>query len=302
MRRSHEHDDHTAAGTPSAAPARRTPDAIWQAVGDRFKRGELGSWPSLVGLAVIWLFFQSQDAQFLSARNLSNLVLQIGVLSTLAIGVVLVLFSGEIDLSLGAVTGVSSAVLGVLLTNDHWSSGAAILVTLLTGVLIGLLQGGIVVLIGVPSFIVTLAGFLAWGGVQTILLGEIGELLIQDTTVRSIASAYLTSVQSWVIAAIFVIGCGWVLWRRRMRRQRTGLEVSSRALLWAATCVGGTGGSPLDRPPRCLLWRALHARAPAGTGCSADLAYEANYLRPAYLCDWRQYGGRTARGHSCRRS
>jgi D-xylose transport system permease protein len=216
----------------SAAPSRRTPDAIWQVVGNRFKRGELGSWPVLIGLAVIWLFFQSQDAQFLSARNLSNLVLQIGVLSTLAIGVVLVLILGEIDLSLGAVTGVSSAVLGVLLTNDHWSSGPAILVTLLTGVLIGLLQGSIVVLVGVPSFIVTLAGFLAWGGVQTILLGEIGELLIQDTTVRNIASAYLTSVQSWGIATIFVIGCGWVLWRRRLRRQRMGLEVSSPALLW----------------------------------------------------------------------
>ena len=215
----------------SRARARLTPRAIGQAAGARLKRRELGSWPVLIGLVFIWLLFQSQDAEFLSARNLSNLILQIGVLGTLAIGVVLVLLLGEIDLSLGAVAGVSAAVLGVLLTNDHWSSGAAIVVTLLVGALIGLLQGGITVLIGVPSFIVTLAGFLAWGGVQIILLGEIGELLIQDTTVRSIASAYLTPVQSWVLVAIFICGYGWVQWRHRMRRRQAGLEVSSGALL-----------------------------------------------------------------------
>jgi D-xylose transport system permease protein len=218
--------------TPARA-ARLAPRSLWQAARVRLGRGELGPWPVLVGLAIIWLLFQSQDDRFLTARNLSNLILQIGVLGTLAIGVVLVLVVGEIDLSLGAVTGVSAAVLGILLADEHWSAVAAILATLALGAAIGLLQGGITVLIGVPSFIVTLAGFLAWGGVQIILLGTVGELLIQDTTVRSIASAYLTPAQSWAIAALFVAGFGWVGWRRRIRRRRAELDVPSLALFGA---------------------------------------------------------------------
>jgi D-xylose transport system permease protein len=218
--------------TPARA-ARREPRSLWRAARMRLRRGELGPWPVLVGLAFIWLLFQSQNDRFLTARNLSNLILQIGVLGALAIGVVLVLLLGEIDLSLGAVTGVSAAILGVLLVNKHWSAAAAILATLALGAAIGLIQGGIIVLIGVPSFIVTLAGFLAWGGVQIILLGEVGELLIQDTTVRGVASAYLTPVQSWVIVGLFVASYSWVSWRRRQRRQRAGLEVPTLALFGA---------------------------------------------------------------------
>ncbi len=200
--------------------------SLLRAARQRLSRDELGSWPVLVGLAIIWLLFQSQNDRFLTARNLSNLILQIGVVGTLAIGVVLVLLVGEIDLSLGAVTGVSAAVLGVLLTNDHWASGAVILVALLVGTAIGLLQGSVTVFVGVPSFIVTLAGLLAWGGVQIILLGDVGELLIQDTTVRGIASAYLTPLQSWIVGAIFIAGYSWTHWRRRRRRRHAGLEVS----------------------------------------------------------------------------
>jgi len=197
----------------------------------RVRAGELGPWPVLVGLALIWLAFQSQNEHFLTPRNLSNLILQIGVLGTLGVGVVLVLLLGEIDLSLGAVAGVCAGVLGVLVTTHHWPSAAAIAATLAVGALIGLLQGTTIVLIGVPSFVVTLAGLLAWQGVQLILLGDVGELLIQDTTIRNIASAYLSPLAAWILGLVVVAGYAVALIRRRGRRLRAGLDAPWRALV-----------------------------------------------------------------------
>ncbi len=84
---------------------------------------EPGPLPVLVGLAAVWVFFQAEDSVFLSSRNLSNLILQMAVPAVLAMAVVLVLIAGDIDLSLGSVTGVTSALLAVLVTNDHWGAG-----------------------------------------------------------------------------------------------------------------------------------------------------------------------------------
>src|SRR5208283_915566 len=133
----------------------------WRARFVANRGSEAGPLPVILGLVVVWIFFQTQNSNFLSSRNLSNLVLQMAVTAILSIAVVLVLLAGEIDLSLGSVTGVTSALLGALLTNDHWSAAAAIATTLVLGLGIGLLQGLVTVFVGVPSFIVTLGGFLA---------------------------------------------------------------------------------------------------------------------------------------------
>ena len=106
--------------------------------------------------------FRTQNANFLFFPEPVNLVLQMAVTAILATAVVVVLVCGEIDLSLGSVTGVTSALLGVLLTNDHFPAAWAISLALLAGLGIGLLQGAVTVIIGVPSFIVTLGRFLAW--------------------------------------------------------------------------------------------------------------------------------------------
>ena len=214
-----------------------SPQGIRAAIRQKIAQGDLGPWPVLAGLALIWILFQSQNDRFLTARNLSNLILQIGVVGTLAIAVVVVLLIGEIDLSLGAVTGVTAGVLGVLLVDHGWASVFAILATLAVGAIIGLIHGLVTVYIGVPSFIVTLAGLLAWQGVQLMLLGSVGELLVQDQTTRAIASDYLTSAQSWVIGAIFIAGYAWTEWRRRTRRQRAGLEVEGLTQLWLRVCA-----------------------------------------------------------------
>jgi D-xylose transport system permease protein len=203
------------------------PQSLWDKLLNRVRNGEWEPWPVVIGLILTWLLFQSLNGNFLTPRNLSNLVLQTGVVGTLGIGVVLVLLVGEIDLSLGAVCGVCASVLGVLITNLHWSGIPAMLVTLLIGMLIGLLQGAVTVYIGVPSFIVTLGGFLAWQGVQLILLGDAGELIVLDPIVQSFASSYLTVFAS-IVLGIFIVAIVLVsLLARRRSRRRAGLEPTS---------------------------------------------------------------------------
>jgi D-xylose transport system permease protein len=192
----------------------------------RVRNGELGPLPVLLGLVLIGMVFQTLNPHFLTPRNLSNLVLQIGVVGTLGAGVVLALLLGEMDLSLGAVAGVAAAILGVLVAEHGWSGLPAIIVALTAGAVMGSLQGTIVVWARVPSFIATLAGLLAWQGVQLILLGSTGELLIRNPLVRSLASEYLTPTQGVAVAMAVLLGVAIVIWRRRTSRKRSGLEIA----------------------------------------------------------------------------
>jgi D-xylose transport system permease protein len=165
---------------------------------------DLGPLPVLVGLAAVWVFFQTQNANFLTARNLSNLILQMAVVTVLAMATVAVMVAGEIDLSLGSVTGVTSALLGVLLTNHHWPVAAALAATFAVGAGIGLLHGTVTVLVGVPSFIVTLGGFLAWAGLQLSLIGSAGDLPVNNGTIAAIANNYLSHTIAWIVAAVVI--------------------------------------------------------------------------------------------------
>jgi D-xylose transport system permease protein len=202
--------------------------ALWNTVREGVRRrvssGDVGAWPVVVGLVLIGILFQSQNSNYLTARNLSNLTLQIGVLGTLAIAVVMVLLLGEIDLSIAAVSGVCAGVLGVLVANHGWNGWAAIAAALAVGAAIGLIQGSWVVFVGVPSFIVTLAGLLVWQGVLFNLLGVEGELIIGDSSVRAIASSYLTPLEGWGLAIVGLTAYAAYLWLGYRGRQRVGLE------------------------------------------------------------------------------
>jgi D-xylose transport system permease protein len=180
------------------------------------RTAELGPLPVLIGLAVIWAFFQAQSPYFLTARNLSNLILQMGVTGILAIGVVLVMIAGEIDLSIGSVAGVCAGVLGVLLTFQHWPTAIALAVVLGLGLAAGLIQGLVTVYVGVPSFLVTLGGFLTWAGVQLAVIGHEGEIPISSPFVLGIANNYVPAAAGWVMAVVaVVVAAGIELWRRR---------------------------------------------------------------------------------------
>jgi D-xylose transport system permease protein len=156
----------------------------------------------LLGLAAVWIFFQTQNGVFLSSRNISNLVLQMAVPAILSLAVVLVLLAGEIDLSLGSVTGVTSALLAVLVTSHHWPAGYALAAALALGLGIGLLQGAVTVLVGVPSFLVTLGGFLTWAGVQLSVIGPAGDLQMTNSTIVAIANDYLDPWVAWTILVV----------------------------------------------------------------------------------------------------
>lgn len=179
----------------------------------------------VAGLAVVWLVFALLNDNFLSPRNLSNLLLQIAVLGTLSIGMVLVLVIGEIDLSVGAIAGVSAATLALLITNSHAPAWVAILAALGFGAVIGIVHGLVITSFGIPSFIVTLAGLLVWQGVQLWLVGDGGQIPIRDGGIRAIASTYVAPAFGWVLAVVAILGFAGIRMLRRFRRARAGLVV-----------------------------------------------------------------------------
>ena len=205
--------------------------------------GDLGPLPVLIGLAAVWIFFQTQNSNFLTSRNLSNLTLQMAVTAILAMAVVLVMVTGEIDLSLGSVTGVTSALLGILLTNHHWSVATALAATFALGLGIGLLQGVITVFVGVPSFIVTLGGFLAWAGVQLSLIGPAGNLPVNNNTIAAIGNNYLGHTTAWLLAAATVAALAGVEMLRLREWRRAGKpRAVLRSVLRLALIAGGLIG------------------------------------------------------------
>lgn len=183
----------------------------------------------IVGLIVVWGLFQALNDNFLSPRNLSNLLLQIAVLGTLAIGMVLVLVIGEIDLSVGAIAGVSAATLAIAVTQAGIPAGIAIVIALIAGAVIGVIHGLVITSFGIPSFIVTLAGLLVWQGVQLAIIGKDGQIPIRDEFIRAIASSYAAPAVGWVLAALFVAGFTTLRMLRRRRRLRVGLAVAPPA-------------------------------------------------------------------------
>lgn len=161
----------------------------------RLQGGELGSLPVIVGLIAIWIIFQSMNGQFLSAQNLSNLSVDIVATGLISVGIVFVLLLGEIDLSVGSVSGAAAAVMAVLSVNQGWNSVLAIAAAMLAGAVFGLTQGVFFAKVGVPAFVVTLAGMLAWNGLQLQVLGKNGTInLPYDDLTSKLTSTYFPQV------------------------------------------------------------------------------------------------------------
>ncbi len=200
----------------------------------------------LLGMAAVWVVFQLLNPHFLTARNLSNLVLQIGVLGTLSIGMVLILVLGEIDLSGGAIAGVSAGVLALTIRDWRLPGLVAILLALVVGCVIGLIHGTVITAFGIPSFIVTLAGLLVWQGVQLWVVGDGGEIPIRDPLVKAVASTYLPHAWGWVLAGAGILVALAIVVGKRRRRQKYGLAVAparggvTALAVVAVVALGGT--------------------------------------------------------------
>ena len=197
----------------------------------RWRQGELGALPVILGLLVIATYFQSQQSAFLSARNLSNLVLQIAAIGSVAIGIVLVLLLGEIDLSVGSIAGLTSAVLGNLVVYHDYPWWLATVIMLALGAGIGAFQGAWFAIVGVPAFVVTLAGFLVWQGVQLRVLGTTGTVNVFEPHIGKIAASYLPAVWGWALGVAVAIAYGVTNLVRRIRRLQAGLTSQPLAVL-----------------------------------------------------------------------
>jgi D-xylose transport system permease protein len=213
------------AGSPTRAPTART-DFM-----RRFVQGDLGSLRVIIAIAVIWAIFQLEESRFLSAVNLTNLVLQITAVGLISVGVVLVLLLGEIDLSIGAVSGLCSAIMAVLSVQHGWNPYVAIAAGVLAGTAIGLFQGVVFDLFEIPSFVVTLAGLLAWQGFQLRVLGTTGTVNLTDPTITGLAGTFYGDAVGWIFAAVGIAAfAGNGLWRRQ-GRVRAGLSAPPLAAL-----------------------------------------------------------------------
>ena len=177
----------------------------------RVRSGDLGSLPIIIGFVVIAAIFgYLSDGIFFKERNFVNLLLQMSGIVAIAIGIVFVLLIAEIDLSVAYVSGVGGVVMTLLLREEasNWPWFLAIVAALLATTLIGLLHGWIITKAAVPSFVVTLAGLLAWSGVVLILTTEFstsGTIRIQNEVVKGIANAYLPNQWGWILYAVIIV-------------------------------------------------------------------------------------------------
>jgi D-xylose transport system permease protein len=190
---------------PAVQPEPVLPESFFGRILDNIKAGNLGSWPVLIGLVVIGTFFSFKADNFLSPGNFSNIITQMAGVTLLAYGVVFVLLIGEIDLSISYISGIAGVVVAqmTLPESGHQVPGlVAILLAVGACVAIGAFQGSFVAFIGVPAFVVTLAGYQIWQGVIQKSIEKEGVIVIQDETVNNTANYFFSNTAGWVIAAI----------------------------------------------------------------------------------------------------
>ena len=197
----------------------------------RVRGGETGVLPVVGGLVLVSIIFQSLNQRFLTAGNLVNLLVQAAVFALLGMAEVFVLLLGEIDLSAGFVAGISAVVVAWLVQPGiGWPWWVAIVAALAATAAIGLLHGSLFATIGLPSFVVTLAGQLFWAGVMLFVLGNGGAILIQQPVITGIASSTLSRTGGWLVALVVVVLFGLLTWRRDGRRRSSGLPAAPLTL------------------------------------------------------------------------
>ncbi|MBW8807051.1 MAG: sugar ABC transporter permease [Catenulisporales bacterium] len=212
----------------------------------RVKGGELGTLPVIAALVLIWIVFWALNSTFLSAQNLSNLSQQIVGTGMIALGVVFVLLLGEIDLSVGSVSGLAAAVFAVVSVNHGVNEYLALALALFTGCATGLIHGFFFAKIGVPAFVVTLAGNLAWNGLMLNVLGASGTVnLPNDGIVSKLYNTFYGQVAAaYSVAAIAVALYAVVAMAGRARRVRASVptqpagEIVARTIALAVVAFG----------------------------------------------------------------
>ncbi|MFI5890627.1 sugar ABC transporter permease [Actinoplanes sp. NPDC051513] len=189
----------------------------------RVRGGDLGSLPAVIGLIILSLIFGVARDTFFSSLNFANLFSQGAQYIFIAMGLVFVLLLGEIDLSAGFASGVCGAIMAILLTNHGWPWYGAIPAAMVTGIVIGFVLGFMVAKLGIPSFVVTLAAFLAFQGILLYLLGGGKNISITDTFVLKLANSNLSAVVSWALTIVAIVGYALLQLNRVRSRAARGL-------------------------------------------------------------------------------
>jgi D-xylose transport system permease protein len=203
----------------------------------RVKAGDIGSLPAVLGLVVLCLVFGSLSSVFLTPGNFANLITQAAAVIVIAMGLVFVLLLGEIDLSAGYTAGVTGAVLVILITNEGQPWYVALLASIAVGVFLGFCLGTLVARLGIPSFVVTLAAFLAFQGILLLLAGEGGTIRIEDPTVLAVQNSNMSPTVSWIF--FLVVAVAYVLsgLTSMNSRRKAGLKTELKKL-WIIKTAG----------------------------------------------------------------
>ena len=217
-----------------------TQAGLWRRAYDNLRTGNLGILPIAIGLVLIVIFFSFKATNFFTADNFNNIIVQMTGVTMLAFGVVFVLLLGEIDLSIGYLSGIAALTVAEFqLPGSGHEYPALVAIALAVGIcaFIGGVQGAVVALVGVPSFVVTLAGLLIWQGVILQVLEVKGVIVIESQWINDTAVYFFTSTAGWIIAAvvtgIYALGTlGSIVGKRR-----AGVAIRS-PLLVVAKVVG----------------------------------------------------------------
>ncbi|MEU4729940.1 sugar ABC transporter permease [Streptomyces sp. NPDC005409] len=191
----------------------------------KMKAGDLGSLPVVIGLIVIWSIFQGLNSNFLSPENLTNIAITMTGTGMIAIGIIFVLLLGEIDLSVGSVSGVSGAIVAVLAVTHGVNEWLAILAAIAGGALIGCIHGFFFARLGAPAFAVTLSGLLFWLGAMLQILGSNGTINIDsDGVVGQLTTYFFSDVAvAYGLAALAVAGYFLSAFLDARRREAAGM-------------------------------------------------------------------------------
>ncbi|TDC57472.1 ABC transporter permease [Micromonospora sp. KC207] len=203
----------------------------------RVRGGDIGALPAVLGLIVLCTVFAIMRPSFLSAGNFANLFTQGAAVTLIAMGLVFVLLLGEIDLSAGFASGVCAAILANVVTVLGYPWWVAVLAAIVTGVLIGTTLGFLVAKIGIPSFVVTLAGFLAFQGIVLMLMKDGSNISVRDETLVAIANRNLPPAIGWALVAVAVAGYAAVQLVRHRNRSARGLVTDPLTVVLARVGV-----------------------------------------------------------------
>ena len=264
------------------------------------KAGDVGTLPIILGLIGIVAFFYWKNENYLSAGNFTNLMTQMAGVTTIAIGVVFVLLLGEIDLSIGYVAGVAGVIVAQLqIPDESWQVKGvlAIAIAVTVTALIGGLQGSFVAFIGIPSFVVTLAGLLFWQGVILYVIGGAGVIVIEDSTINNVANYFFSDTAGLLIAAVATGLFAFASLSGVVSRRRHGIRTDN--LVIVAAQARPLRGRDLRRRDLGEPRARLPARLPARDHLPRllDVGRRADDVRPPRLRGRRQRRGGTARRH-----